>query len=64
MTHEELLTSEWIEEDAMTVRLVLDVRVSGTCYPVACDTPEQETPKVVIPESDLGTRFLTMLEVG
>jgi hypothetical protein len=70
MSHEQLLDSEWVQHDAMHVKLVLDVRPKRTTYyggPNGGSTSHlssggvkasEEEAEIVIPPTDLGQRLL------
>jgi len=58
LSHEELITSEWVHQDALTVKVVLEVRPStGSALPL-------KKAQVDVPPATLCTDMLSLLEEG
>lgn len=59
LSHEELLQSEWVEQDTLTVRFELEVR-AHTGY----DELPMKKAKVEVPEPSISSDFLGLLQNG
>jgi hypothetical protein len=64
MTHKELLQSEWVENDAMTVKVVIECRRGGIPQVSQLEYAETEAPRVAVPEGRLSGDFLAVFESG
>eukprot|EP00931_Biecheleriopsis_adriatica_P078874 TRINITY_DN52292_c0_g1_i1.p1 TRINITY_DN52292_c0_g1~~TRINITY_DN52292_c0_g1_i1.p1 ORF type:complete len:498 (+),score=97.25 TRINITY_DN52292_c0_g1_i1:67-1560(+) len=61
LSHEELLQSEWINNDTLAVKFEVEVRpFTGTDSSRLC--PEKPKPKVELPETSLSATLLTFFE--
>jgi len=63
LSHEDLLSSEWLESDALTVKVELQVReLHVDLYETDKPIPKDEVQEVEVPPATLGSDLVSMLE--